>query len=36
MYLSKEEQEMLDGKFGEGTAFAMRLLTKVGDAVGAD
>ena len=27
---------MLDGKFGEGMSFAMMLLKKVGDAVGAD
>ena len=36
MYLSKEEEEMLEGKLGSGTAFAMRLLTKVGDVMGAE
>ena len=36
MYLTEEERAMLGSKFGKGTAFAMRLLTKVGDAVGAD
>ena len=36
MYLSEEEQAMLEGNFGAGTAFAMELLAKVGDAVGAE
>lgn len=36
MYLTREEEAMLEGKMGSGTAFAMRLLTKPGDAMGAE
>jgi len=36
MKLEREEQEMLDGKFGNGTAFCIRLLIKLGEAAGAE
>jgi predicted aconitase len=36
MILTQEEQEMLEGKMGSGTAFAMRLLSKLGEAMGAE
>ncbi len=35
MELTREENEMLDGKLGIGTAFAMKLIAKLGDAMGA-
>lgn len=36
MDLTKEEKEMLDGKFGEGVALAMRVLVGIGEAFGAE
>jgi predicted aconitase len=35
MNLTKQEKEMLEGKFGSGTAFCMKLLTELGDVMGA-
>lgn len=31
MYLTKEEEKMLDGEYGQAVQYAMRLLTKFGD-----
>jgi predicted aconitase len=36
LYLTKEEEAMLDGERGEGLAIAMRILAKVGDMYGAE
>ncbi|SFH40057.1 predicted aconitase subunit 1 [Desulfotomaculum arcticum] len=36
MYLTGEEQQMLDGKFGEGVSIAMKVLVAVGEAFGAE
>ena len=36
MYLSKEEEKILDGEFGHGYAKMMRILLKIGDIYGAD
>jgi predicted aconitase len=36
MYLTEEEQRMLDGKNGEGCKLAMEILVAVGDAFGAE
>lgn len=36
MYLTPEEQAMLDGEHGPGTAEAMRLLVRLGEAMGAE
>jgi len=36
MYLTKEEEKMLDGEFGSGVANSMKILTKLGDAYGAE
>lgn len=36
MYLSKEEEKMLDGEFGSAVAQAMEILTKLGDAYKAE
>lgn len=36
MYLTREQEEMLKGEYGEAKRLAMEILTKVGDAVGAD
>ena len=36
MYLTKEEQAMLDGKMGEGKAIAMKVLVAIGEAFGAE
>jgi hypothetical protein len=36
MYLTKEEEKMLDGEYGEATSYAMRILVKLGDAHGAE
>lgn len=35
MFLTKEEEKMLDGEYGEATRLAMRLIIKVGEALGA-
>ena len=35
MFLTKEEEKMLDGEYGEATRLAMRLIVKVGEALGA-
>lgn len=31
MYLTQEQQEMLDGKYGEGTAYAMKIQVAIGE-----
>lgn len=36
MYLTGEEREMLDGKWGEGVATAMEVLVAIGEAFGAE
>nr|MEB3859929.1 aconitase X catalytic domain-containing protein [Desulfurococcales archaeon] len=36
MYLTREEEEMLRGDQGEAKAFALRVIIKVGEALGAD
>lgn len=36
MHLSAEEQKMLDGKYGRGTALAMKIQVAIGEAMGAD
>jgi len=36
MYLSSEQERMLDGEMGEVTARLMRLLVRLGDVYGAD
>ena len=36
MYLSKEEERMLNGEYGSGVAYSMEILTKVGDAYKAE
>jgi predicted aconitase len=36
MYLTREEEEMLDGELGEGTRVAMELLVTIGDAYDAE
>jgi len=36
MYLTKEEERMLEGEFGSGVAYSMRVLTKLGDAMDAE
>ena len=36
MQLTREEEAMLNGKYGEGTAFAMKVLVAIGNAFGAE
>ena len=36
MYLTKEEEKMLDGEYGPAVQYAMKLLTKFGDVFGAE
>ncbi len=36
MLLTREEQDMLQGKYGEGTATAMKVLVAIGEAFGAE
>jgi len=36
VYLTKEQQDMLDGKYGEGTALAMKIQVAIGEAFGAE
>lgn len=36
MYLSREEERMLQGEYGEATAKALRLIVRVGEALGAE
>ena len=36
MYLTREEERMLNGEYGEAVSIAMRLLVRVGEALGAE
>ncbi len=36
MYLTKEQEKVLDGEYGEGPRIAMELITRIGDIYGAD
>lgn len=31
MYLTQEQQDMLDGKYGQGTAYAMKIQVAIGE-----
>ena len=36
MYLTQEQQDMLNGKYGKGTAYAMKIQAAIGESFGAE